>query len=156
MSAASPGIVSCTMLLSPNNPAYKTDAEYVMGIAKELKKEYEYIVSQGYVLQLDAPDLAMERVIMFGDQPLNVFLDRVALHIEAINVAIANIPRDRVRLHVCWGNWNGPHQDDVDMVDLLPILYKAKSAPCPFRSAIRVTSTKRNCSESCRCRARCS
>ena len=126
MSAASPGIVSCTMLLSPNNPAYKTDAEYVMGIAKELKKEYEYIVSQGYVLQLDAPDLAMERVIMFGDQPLNVFLDRVALHIEAINVAIANIPRDRVRLHVCWGNWNGPHQDDVDMVDLLPILYRAK------------------------------
>jgi 5-methyltetrahydropteroyltriglutamate--homocysteine methyltransferase len=126
MSAASPGIVACTMLLSPNNPAYKTDAEYVMGIATELKKEYEYIVSQGYVLQLDAPDLAMERVIMFGDQPLNVFLDRVALHIEAINVAIANIPRDRVRLHVCWGNWNGPHQDDVDMVDLLPILYKAK------------------------------
>jgi 5-methyltetrahydropteroyltriglutamate--homocysteine methyltransferase len=126
MSAASPGIVSCTMLLSPNNPAYENDAEYVMGIAKELKKEYEYIVSQGYVLQLDAPDLAMERVIMFGDQPLNVFLDRIALHIEAINVAVANIPRDRVRLHVCWGNWNGPHQDDVDMVDLLPILYKAK------------------------------
>jgi 5-methyltetrahydropteroyltriglutamate--homocysteine methyltransferase len=126
MSAASPGIVSTTMLLSPNNPDYKTDAEYVLGIARELKKEYEYIVSQGYVLQLDAPDLAMERVIMFGDQSLNVFLDRVALHIEAINVAIANIPRDRVRLHVCWGNWNGPHQDDVDMVDLLPILYKAK------------------------------
>jgi 5-methyltetrahydropteroyltriglutamate--homocysteine methyltransferase len=126
MSAASPGIVSTTMLLSPNNAVYKTDRDYVMGIANELKKEYEYIVSQGYVLQLDAPDLAMERVIMFGDQPLKVFLDRVALHIEAINVAIANIPRDRVRLHVCWGNWNGPHQDDVDMKDLLPILYKAK------------------------------
>ncbi len=114
------------MLLSPDNPEYKTDAEYVMAIARELKKEYEYIVSQGYVLQLDAPDLAMERVIMFGDQPLNVFLDRVALHIEAINVAVADIPRDRVRLHVCWGNWNGPHQDDVDMADLLPLLYKAK------------------------------
>ena len=125
MSAASPGIVSTTMLLSPSNPVYTTDADYVMGIAKELQKEYEYIVSQGYVLQLDAPDLAMERVIMFGDQPLNVFLDRVALHIEAINVAIANIPRDRVRLHVCWGNWNGPHQDDVDMAVLLPHLYKA-------------------------------
>lgn len=126
MSAASPGIVSTTMLLSPSNPVYKTDADYVMGIAKELKKEYDYIVSQGYVLQLDAPDLAMERVIMFGDQPLNVFLDRVALHIEAINVAIADIPKDRVRLHVCWGNWNGPHQDDVDMEVLLPHLYKAK------------------------------
>jgi 5-methyltetrahydropteroyltriglutamate--homocysteine methyltransferase len=63
---------------------------------------------------------------MFGDQPRNVFLDRVALHSEAINLAVADIPRDRVRLHVCWGNWNGPHQDDVDMVDLLPILYRAK------------------------------
>ena len=126
MSAASPGIVSTTMLLSPDNPEYRTDADYVMAIARELKAEYEYIVSQGYVLQLDAPDLAMERVIMFGDQPLNAFLDRVALHIEAINVAVADIPKDRVRLHVCWGNWNGPHQDDVDMADLLPHLYKAK------------------------------
>ena len=97
-----------------------------MAIARELKTEYDYIVSQGYILQLDAPDLAMERVIMFGDQPLTAFLDRVALHIEAINVALADIPRDKVRLHVCWGNWNGPHQDDVDMVELLPILYRAK------------------------------
>ena len=126
MSAASPGIVSTTMLLSPANTAYKTEADYVMAIARELKTEYDYIVSQGYILQLDAPDLATERVIMFGDQPLTAFLDRVALHIEAINVALADIPRDKVRLHVCWGNWNGPHQDDVDMVELLPILYRAK------------------------------
>ncbi len=126
MTAASPGIVSTTMLLAPNNPAYKSDAEYVIGIANELKKEYEYIVSEGYILQLDAPDLAMERVIMFGDQPLRSFLDRVALHIDAINIALANIPPEKVRLHVCWGNWNGPHQDDVDMIDLLPLLYKAK------------------------------
>src|SRR5262249_4235065 len=98
MTAASPGIVSTTMLLAPNNPAYKTDADYVMGIANELKKEYEYIVREGYILQLDAPDLAMERVIMFGDQPLKTFLDRVALHIDAINVAVAGIPPDRVRL----------------------------------------------------------
>jgi 5-methyltetrahydropteroyltriglutamate--homocysteine methyltransferase len=126
MTAATPGIVSTTMLLAPNNPAYKNDAEYVMGIANELKKEYEYIVGEGYILQLDAPDLAMERVIMFGDQPLKSFLDRVALHVDAINVAIADIPPEKVRLHVCWGNWNGPHQDDVDVADLLPILYGAK------------------------------
>jgi 5-methyltetrahydropteroyltriglutamate--homocysteine methyltransferase len=126
MTAATPGIVSTTMLLAPNNPAYKNDAEYVMGIANELKKEYEYIVGEGYILQLDAPDLAMERVIMFGDQPLKSFLDRVALHVDAINVAIADIPPEKVRLHVCWGNWNGPHQDDVDVADLLPILYAAK------------------------------
>ena len=120
MTAATPGIVSTTMLLAPNNPAYKNDAEYVMGIANELKKEYEYIVGEGYILQLDAPDLAMERVIMFGDQPLKSFLDRVALHVDAINVAIADIPPEKVRLHVCWGNWNGPHRDDVDVADLLP------------------------------------
>jgi 5-methyltetrahydropteroyltriglutamate--homocysteine methyltransferase len=126
MTAATPGIVSTTMLLAPNNPAYKNDAEYVMGIAHELKKEYEYIVGEGYILQLDAPDLAMERVIMFGDQPLKDFLDRVALHVDAINVAIADIPPEKVRLPVCWGNWNGPHQDDVDVADLLPILYRAK------------------------------
>jgi 5-methyltetrahydropteroyltriglutamate--homocysteine methyltransferase len=126
MTAASPGIVSTTMLLSPQNPIYKTDADYVMAVARELKKEYDYVVSQGYILQLDAPDLAMERVLMFGDQPLGTFLDRVALHIDAINVAVADIPREKVRLHVCWGNWNGPHQDDVDVETILPILYRAK------------------------------
>ena len=126
MTAATPGIVSTTMLLAPNNPAYKNDADYVMAIANELRKEYEYVVGEGYILQLDAPDLAMERVIMFGEQPLKVFLDRVALHVDAINAAIADIPPEKVRLHVCWGNWNGPHQDDVNVIDLLPILYKAK------------------------------
>jgi 5-methyltetrahydropteroyltriglutamate--homocysteine methyltransferase len=126
MSAASPGIVSTTMLLSPKNKAYRGDADYVMAIARELKKEYDYVVSQGYVLQLDAPDLAMERVIMYGDRTLKEFLKRVELHVEAMNVALGDVPKDRVRLHVCWGNWNGPHQDDVAAEDILPILYEAK------------------------------
>lgn len=126
MTAASPGIVSTTLLRSEDNPAYGTDAEYVLAVARELKKEYEYVVSQGHVLQLDAPDMAMERVIMYGDHPLGDFLERVELHVEAINVAVADIPRDRVRLHVCWGNWQGPHQDDVPVEELLPILYNAR------------------------------
>ena len=126
MSAASPGIVSTTMLRSPKNKAYRNDADYVMAIARELKKEYDYVVSQGYILQLDAPDLAMERVIMYGDKTLKEFLKRVELHVEAMNVALADVPREKVRLHVCWGNWNGPHQDDVDAEDILPILYQAK------------------------------
>jgi 5-methyltetrahydropteroyltriglutamate--homocysteine methyltransferase len=67
----------------------------------------------------------MERVILYGDQPLKDFLARVELHIEAMNVALADIPKDRVRLHVCWGNWQGPHQDDVAVEELLPILYQA-------------------------------
>ena len=125
MTAASPGIISTTLLRSESNTAYADDRDYVLAVAKELKKEYDYIVSQGHILQLDAPDLAMERVIMYGDKPLGDFLERVELHIEAMSVALADVPPNRVRLHVCWGNWQGPHQDDVPVRDLLPILYEA-------------------------------
>jgi 5-methyltetrahydropteroyltriglutamate--homocysteine methyltransferase len=126
VSAASPGIVTTTMLRATDNPDYADDRDYVLAVAEELRKEYEYIVSRGHILQLDAPDLAMERVIMFGDDTLDVFLDRVRLHIEAMNLALVNIPAEKVRLHVCWGNWQGPHQDDVPVADLLPLLYEAK------------------------------
>ena len=126
MTAASPGVVTTTMLRGENNPAYRTDRDYVLAVAKEMKKEYDAIVARGHLLQLDAPDLAMERVVMFGDAPLGTFLERVELHVEAINLALADIPPEKVRLHVCWGNWQGPHQDDVPVDELLPILYQAK------------------------------
>jgi 5-methyltetrahydropteroyltriglutamate--homocysteine methyltransferase len=125
MTAASPGILTTTLLRAENNKAYANDREYVLAVAKEMKKEYDFVVGEGHILQLDAPDLAMERVIMFGDRPLGEFLERVELHIEAMNIALADVPKDRVRLHVCWGNWQGPHQDDVPVRDLLPILYQA-------------------------------
>ena len=125
MTAASPGVVTTTMLRAENNPAYRTDRDYVLAVAKEMKKEYDAIVARGHLLQLDAPDLAMERVVMFGDAPLGTFLERVELHVEAINLALADIPPEKVRLHVCWGNWQGPHQDDVPVDELLPILYRA-------------------------------
>ena len=125
ITAATPGIVSMAMTRAEGNPAYATDEEYVLAIADELKTEYEFVVSQGHVLQLDAPDLAMERMMMFKDQPLSAFLNRVELHIEAINRAVAGIPQDRVRLHVCWGNYEGPHVDDVELGDILPLLYRA-------------------------------
>ena len=80
----------------------------------------------GHTLQLDAPDLALERQIMFHDRPLDEFLERVALHIEALNLALADIPPEKVRLHVCWGNWDGPHLDDVDLEPLIPHLYAAR------------------------------
>ncbi len=111
MTAASPGIVSTTLLRAESNKAYADDREYALAVARELKKEYDYVVGQGHILQLDAPDLAMERVIMFAERPLGDFLARVELHIEAMNVVLADVPPDRVRLHVCWGNWQGPHQD---------------------------------------------
>ncbi len=126
VTAASPGIISTTFLRDPNNPDYKTDKEYVYGLARAMKTEYDYIVAQGHVLQLDAPDLAMERSFMFQGRPLGEFLERIKIHVEAMNLALADIPPEKARLHVCFGNWDGPHVDDVDLAPLLPILYRAK------------------------------
>jgi 5-methyltetrahydropteroyltriglutamate--homocysteine methyltransferase len=122
VTAASPGIITTTFLRDEGNPDYKTDKDYVFAIAKEMKKEYDYIVSQGHVLQIDAPDLAMERAFMFQDQPVGDFLDRIKIHIDALNIALADIPPEKVRLHVCFGNWDGPHIDDVELAPLLPII----------------------------------
>jgi 5-methyltetrahydropteroyltriglutamate--homocysteine methyltransferase len=125
VTAATPGIVSTTLLRADRNPEYTTDRDYLFALANELKREYELIVSQGHILQLDAPDLAFERQLLFRDLSLKSFLERIRLHIDAINMAIANIPAERVRLHVCWGNWEGPHIDDVDLETILPVLYEA-------------------------------
>lgn len=125
VTAATPGIVSTTLLRNPDNPDYSNDRDYIMALAEELRGEYELIVEHGHILQVDGPDLALERQIMFVDKPLDAFLKRVELHIEALNAALINIPKDRVRLHVCWGNWDGPHIDDIDLEPLLPLLYQA-------------------------------
>src|SRR5262249_34045567 len=92
----------------------------------EMRKEYELIVSRGFVLQLDCPDLAMERTRFFQDASLEEFVDAVALHVDAINQAVAGLPRDRIRLHLCWGNYDGPHTHDVPLEPLLPIIYGAR------------------------------
>ncbi len=125
VTAATPGIVSTTLLRNPDNPDYSNDRDYIMALAEELRGEYELIVEHGHILQVDGPDLALERQIMFVDKPLDAFLKRVELHIEALNASLINIPKDRVRLHVCWGNWDGPHIDDIDLEPLLPLLYQA-------------------------------
>ncbi len=122
MTAASPGIIATTML----NAYYDSHEKYVFALAREMKKEYELIVARGFVLQLDAPDLAMERVVLFKDKSLAEFQAIVEMHIAAINEALANIPRDRVRLHCCWGNYDGPHVHDVPVGDILPLLYQAQ------------------------------
>ena len=122
MTAASPGIVALTMA----NRHYASHKDYVFALAEELRKEYEIIVANGLTLQLDCPDLAMERHISYQDEPLSAFQDLVALHIRAINHALTNIPRDRVRLHVCWGNSEGPHIYDVPLEEILGLFYEAK------------------------------
>jgi 5-methyltetrahydropteroyltriglutamate--homocysteine methyltransferase len=122
MNAPSPGIVALTML----NDYYGTYQEYVMAIAEEMRKEYEVVVSKGLVLQLDCPDLAMERHYSQQDEPLSRFQDLVRLNISALNLAIRHLPPDRVRLHACWGNYPGTHHHDVPLEDILPLIYEAK------------------------------
>jgi 5-methyltetrahydropteroyltriglutamate--homocysteine methyltransferase len=122
MTAASPGVIATIML----DAYYGSHERYIRALAREMRKEYELIVARGFVLQLDCPDLAMERARFFQDETLDGFLQAVALHIDAINEAITNIPRDRVRLHLCWGNYDGPHTHDVPLEPLLPIIYRAR------------------------------
>ncbi len=121
MTAASPGIV-CTTL---RNNFYETHEAYVRAVAREMAKEYELIHSRGYLLQLDCPDLAMERHGMFQNHTIKEFQAAVALHVEAINDAVRNIPAERIRLHICWGNYDGPHDYDVALEDILPIINDA-------------------------------
>lgn len=122
MTAAAPGIIATTML----NAYFDTYERYVFAIADEMRKEYEYISSRGLLLQIDAPDLAMERTFLFQDKSEAEFVKIVETHIAAINRALANIPRDRVRLHVCWGNYDGPHLHDVPAEAILPTIYQAR------------------------------
>jgi len=121
MTAPSPGIIAAAM----KNEFYDSDEAYLAAVATALKIEYEAIVKSGFLLQLDCPDLALERHLTYNDRPLSEFLGFVERVIAAINQAIQNVPRDRVRLHVCWGNYEGPHDRDVPLEDILPILQKA-------------------------------
>lgn len=121
MTAASPGIVASAML----NAHYPSYEEYVTAVADALATEYQTIVAHGYVLQLDAPDLAMERHTSFADKPLSDFLRFIDTNVTALNRALRDIPEERVRLHVCWGNYEAPHDDDVPLDEILPRLYAA-------------------------------
>ena len=122
MTAASPGVIATIML----DAHYGSHERYVRALAREMRKEYELIVARGFVLQLDCPDLAMERARFFQDEPLDRFVAAVALHVEAINEAVAAIPPERVRLHLCWGNYDGPHTHDVPLEPILPVIYRAR------------------------------
>ena len=122
MNAPSPGIVATTML----NAHYRSHEDYLDAIAREIRTEYLAVTKAGFVLQIDAPDLAMERVLLFQDMSDPEYARVVEQHVAALNKALEGIPADRVRLHVCWGNWEGPHVHDVAMEVILPALYQAK------------------------------
>jgi 5-methyltetrahydropteroyltriglutamate--homocysteine methyltransferase len=122
MSAPSPGILA----MAVRNEHYETLDAYLAALGAALRVEYEAIVGHGFLLQIDAPDLALERHITYKDRPLAAFVDFVERVVATINTALAIIPRERVRLHVCWGNSESPHDSDVPLEDILPALQQAK------------------------------
>jgi 5-methyltetrahydropteroyltriglutamate--homocysteine methyltransferase len=123
MTAPSPGIVATTLM----NAHYDSHEAYVNALAIELRKEYLAIHEAGILLQVDAPDLAMERVMNFQDETDEGFVKICEMHLAAINKACEGIPRDRWRLHICWGNWEGPHVYDIALSKVLPVFYQAKA-----------------------------
>jgi 5-methyltetrahydropteroyltriglutamate--homocysteine methyltransferase len=131
MNAASPGVVA---LFQPND-FYPSQDEYLTALAEALRVEYEAIVQSGVILQIDAPDLAMGRHTMYRERSLEEFEVLAARHIEVLNHALRNVPADRVRMHVCWGNYEGPHHHDVPMERLLPVVLKAKPQGLLFEAA---------------------
>jgi len=124
MTAASPGVVS----LFFRNEHYPTDEAYLHAIADAMRQEYETITRAGIVLQIDCPDLGMGRHIQHADLSLAEWRKKAHLHVEALNHAVANIPSEQMRLHLCWGNYEGPHHCDVPLADVIDIALLAK--PC--------------------------
>jgi 5-methyltetrahydropteroyltriglutamate--homocysteine methyltransferase len=131
MNAPSPGVIA---LFQPNE-FYGTLDEYLDALADAMKVEYEGIVDAGFQLQIDAPDLAMGRHIMYRDQPDEVFVEATERHVAAINRALADVPGDQVRLHVCWGNYEGPHHLDIPVEAIMDHVLEAKPATILFEAA---------------------
>ncbi|HEY6644346.1 cobalamin-independent methionine synthase II family protein [Povalibacter sp.] len=131
LNAASPGVIA---LFQPND-FYPTQDDYLNAVAEAMRAEYEAITRAGLLVQIDAPDLAMGRHTMYRDRSVDEFLKRAALHIEVLNHALRNVPAERVRMHVCWGNYEGPHHHDVPLAQLLPIVLKAKAQGLLFEGA---------------------
>jgi 5-methyltetrahydropteroyltriglutamate--homocysteine methyltransferase len=131
MHAASPGVIA---LFQPNDFYPSADA-YLEALAEALRAEYEAIVAAGFLLQIDAPDLGMGRHTLYRDRSEEEFTVLAARHIEAHNHALRNVPADRVRMHVCWGNYEGPHHHDIPLARLLPVVLRAKPQALLFEAA---------------------
>jgi 5-methyltetrahydropteroyltriglutamate--homocysteine methyltransferase len=131
MTAASPGVVSMFL----GNTYYPTEEEFLWAVAEAMKPEYEAIVEAGFVLQLDCPDLAMTRHREFAESPLEDFRSYVAQHIEVLNAAVAHLPPERMRVHLCWGNYPGPHHRDVPLEKIIDLILKARPHGLSFEAA---------------------
>ena len=131
LSAASPGVVSLFL----KNQHYPSHEAYLFALADVLREEYEAIAAAGFVLQLDCPDLAMGRHIQFSDRSLEDFRKMISLHVEALNHAVRNVPPERMRMHLCWGNYEGPHHRDVPLRDVLDVVLRARPLGLSFEAA---------------------
>jgi 5-methyltetrahydropteroyltriglutamate--homocysteine methyltransferase len=131
MSAASPGVVS----LFFRDDYYKDFERYIFAIADAMRAEYETVARAGFVLQIDCPDLAMGRHIQYAHLDLAGFRKRAQLHIEALNHAVNNIPAEQLRMHLCWGNYEGPHHFDVPLADIIDIVFSAKPLAISLEAA---------------------
>jgi 5-methyltetrahydropteroyltriglutamate--homocysteine methyltransferase len=131
LTAASPGVVS----LFFRNEHYATEEDYLYAIAEAMRVEYETIVDAGFVLQLDCPDLGMGRHIQHADLSLAEWRKKAQLHVEALNHALRNIAPERVRMHLCWGNYEGPHHCDVPLADVIDIVFKARPGAISLEAA---------------------
>jgi len=131
MSAASPGVVSVFF----RNDHYPNEEAYLYAIAEAMRHEYETVAKAGFVLQIDCPDLAMGKHIKYHNVDLKTFRKAAQLNVEALNHAVANIPADQLRMHVCWGNYEGPHHYDVPLADIIDLVFKAKPNAISFEAA---------------------
>lgn len=131
MSAASPGVIS----LFFRNEHYPSHEAYLFAIADAMRHEYETVARAGIILQIDCPDLAMGRHIQYADLDVKEFRKRIQMHVAALNHATANIPADRLRMHVCWGNYEGPHHCDVPLSDIVDVVFGARPTMISFEAA---------------------
>lgn len=131
MSAASPGVVS----LFFRNDYYKDFESYIYAIAEAMRHEYETVAKAGFMLQIDCPDLAMGRHIQYADLSVAEFRKRAQIHVEALNHALSNISPEQLRMHVCWGNYEGPHHRDVPLADIVDIVFSARPNAISFEAA---------------------
>ena len=131
MNAASPGVIA---LFQPND-YYPDHKSYLYALADAMKAEYEGIAKAGFLIQIDSPDLALGRHVLFKDKSDHEFVSMVELHIEALNHVLEEIPSEQLRLHVCWGNYQGPHHCDIEMKEILPAVLKAKPQALSFEGS---------------------
>ena len=131
LTAASPGLIS----LFFHNGHYPSHEAYLFAIAEAMRPEYETVAKAGFVLQLDCPDLAMGRHIQYAELSTAEFRQRMRLHIEALNHAVAGIPPEQMRIHLCWGNYEGPHHCDVPLRDIVDVVFTARPAGISFEAA---------------------